>query len=162
MRSQKIAITILWVLIVAFVVWKADAILSATAEVLAALIAGTVTIGGAILTHALQKEAEQHRLQQEKQQENYAQLIASLDEAIRRGDDPSDEFAKTHLASWVYGSPAVIQSTKGLLLAKDPKSKSEELKKLLCAMRRDIGLSLPPDHFEIEGIFKARKDGSLE
>jgi hypothetical protein len=131
-------------------------------EIVTAVITGTFGLAAIVLTQhqaRLSEEAAVHRhgleenerRQREERQNNYANILRHIDVLIRK-KDVSDELSKTHLATWVWGSPDVIRQTQALLAAKDDASRKECLERLVNAMRVDGGLDKVQD-IHLEWVF---------
>jgi hypothetical protein len=112
LKKEDVAIAVLWgiiliVLIDAVVVGIRDT-LDATSKIVVAVIGGAVTLGAAILTHALTVLREQRLEVQRQKQLNYAALVEKLASFVRNPKTQIDEFTKVHLYSWVVGSSEVV------------------------------------------------------
>lgn len=156
MRREDIGILVLWVVLVTVLVtalaFGLPSVIETLGDVAVAVIGAAAVLLGGILTHALTVIREQRLEQQREKQRHYAELLKVIDELVRKPGAFSDEVAKVHLASWVVGSATVVRQTHALVHAKTAKERTEALKALLLAMRRDIGLSAQPD-LPLTGVF---------
>lgn len=128
-------------------------------QMLVALIGGAFVLMGGIWTHALTLHREQHLEQQREMQRNYCRLLENIDEVIRKPEVRSDAFSKVHLETWMVGSKDVILMTQSLIKASDKEARKKALRKLVLAMRKDVGLPV------LKGVdlvvFEKRDEGHL-
>ena len=130
----------LWAIVLIITIGAAIYGLRETAEavskIVVAIIGATAILLGAIVTHALTSLREQRIEIQRQRQENYGKLLEKLATFVRDPKKEADEFTKVHLYSWVVGSAEVVESTTEFM----KKRSKDNLRKLLLAMRNDVGL----------------------
>lgn len=155
MRRDQISIAILWIIVVALVIWAVYKTLAAVADYAPAIIAALATIYVALLNHALTEQRELRLQQQKEKQKNYEKLLSAMAGFIRNPRD-RDAWDSIHLYSWVIGSEGVIKYAQEFTEKKD----EESLKKLLNEMREDVGLSKTSSEL-MPKVFQKREEGHL-
>jgi cobalamin biosynthesis protein CobD/CbiB len=140
MSKDDWAIVVLWgfaiiVVIVASVVGLATKF-ETVAKIVVAVIGAAAVIISAILTHALTQVRELQLEQQKQRQANYAELLKQVAAFVRDRSAGRDSIDSAHLYSWVVGSEDVIQATQTFVQTVG----DQDLRKLLVAMRCDVGL----------------------
>lgn len=163
MDNDDRAVVGIWAVVLILAAWAGiyavTSSLDAVTKVMVAVVGGAAVLLGAILTHALTSLREQKIELQRQRQTNYGILADRLVPFVR-APERSDELTQAHLYSWVVGSPEVIDCTGRFV-----KTRSEDnLRALLVAMRRDIGLvELPPNtRFESSLLQQPKPAGGLE
>jgi len=141
MKRENAAIAVLWLLTLGVAVWAAIKTISLLAQFGPAVIAAAATLLAAILTHTLTDVRQQRMEQQKQKQSNYAELLEIAAKYVRNPSDHRDKLDTAHLYSWVVGSSEVIRATQEFTDNRDDVA----LRKLLDAMREDIGLSGVPN-----------------
>ncbi len=158
MKREDISIAVIFFIAVAVLLWATYETLQLIKELGPALIAGAVTLMAAVLTHTLAQLREQRQQQQELKQSNYSELLEVAAKYVRKPSDNRDNLDKAHMLSWVVGSKEVIKATQEFTEEQDDVA----LRKLLEAMRQDIGLSKVPNALEPNVFPPQEAPGSLK
>jgi uncharacterized membrane protein YcjF (UPF0283 family) len=137
MSKEDSAIVVLWGFAIVVVIVASVAGLTEKVEKVAvAVIGAAAVIISAILTHELTQIRELKLEQQRQRQANYGELLTQLAAFVRDRSAGRDSFDSAHLYSWVVGSEDVIQATQTFVKTVG----DQDLRNLLVAMRRDVGL----------------------
>ncbi len=120
-------------------------------KIAAAVISAAALLMGAIVNHSLAMLKEQELERQRQMQQNYVALVGKIGIYLRETKATADELDSIHLLSWIYGTPQVIMATQEFMASRT----STLLRKLLVAMRKDVGLPEPPPEITVENVFGA-------
>jgi len=141
-QRKNIALGIAWAIMVGAIACTITLALSqAVAELIklgAAIIGAASIIMVAILNHATAVIRAEESEKRRAKQENYRKVVERLAKYVGSQRDDHDFFESAHLETWVYGSSQVVELAQDFM----DKCGNDRIKKLLLAMRKDIGLDL--------------------
>ena len=127
--------SILVAIVVCVAIFVIKDLVSAAAQVAAAVVAVVGGIMAAVAKHGFDLERERRHAEFLAKQKHYAELLATIGNFARKKENSFDALCSAHLASWAFGDFNVLKATNALM----EKPESATLVALLAAMRDSLG-----------------------
>lgn len=130
--------------IIGVCIWGIVELISAGAQIAAAIVGVAGTVVAAVVRHGFELDKQRRHTEFLEKQENYKELLSKVGDFARQKEGAADLLTTAHLASWAFGDLPVLEATN-----KFQKQRTKEsLFELLGAIRKSLQESGLPDDFE--------------